>query len=156
MAFSVYTSCRHCRNRVSVPADRPISSRIWERIIDIFATCPFSLEPHIALRRPALVGPFRDANHSLRIVYCHSPALLLQQRVAQQVAHHSLPISSTASSAMVATNGTNGTSHLTDFNKMFFTPVIPFNEDDTIDYDCYRKFIRSFSQSGERSLKRPR
>jgi len=46
---------------------------------------------------------------------------------------------------MVGTSNGNGTSVSgTDFKKLFFTPIVPFNEDDTIDYDSYRQFIRRF------------
>lgn len=44
-----------------------------------------------------------------------------------------------------ATNG-NGSAATADFKKLFFTPIVPFKEDDTIDYDNYRAFIRRFSK----------
>lgn len=47
------------------------------------------------------------------------------------------------------TNGhTNGTSayDVEKFKRLFFTPVIPFNQDDTVDWDSYRLFIRRFSE----------
>lgn len=60
---------------------------------------------------------------------------------------------------MVGTNGVNGTNghaaagtsasngiDANKFKKLFFTPIVPFLPDDTIDYDGYRSFIRRFSQ----------